>query len=205
MDKDILAVVNNIREDIEQLNYGMNNSNTFYLDTFTENEDLDKVLMNTEPRYILEKINEVLDLHSAIVSRDQKIKDILRYHMNNRKVTGSVDNIHDATKLVKTILDTYHYKAGGYNFEDCVWNVHTAKSRLFKVSHKSVIFSNSMRDGLLNDTESLKFLINIVKFIKRQLGSNFKINWKKIYDDDREIWWILITVCHEESDETKGQ
>lgn len=194
MDANISALVNNIREDIHQLNYDMEHLNTYYLDEFTENKNIDNILMSAEPSKLLDKINEVLDLHSTIMSRKQKIRDLLRYHMNNKNIKNSIDNIQDAAQLTKTILDTYHYKAGGYNFEDCGWNMHTSTSKLFKIDDMSVVFSNSIREELLNDTESLKFLINIINFIERQLSSNLKINWKKKYDENREMWWILITI-----------
>ena len=204
MNTDIVDTINNIKKDIDQLNSDAIRFNKYKLDNFVKSAHIDEILMNASPENLLNTTDNILELHTTITSREQKIRDILRYHMSNGNVVHTTDNLNDATKLIKTILDTYHYRAGGYNFEDCVWNMHDQSSKLFSVDDGSVIFSNSIKHELLHDIESFKFLSDMVKFIRKHLSDDFNIKWKKIHDEHRETWWVLIKVIHTKFEHDKS-
>jgi hypothetical protein len=200
MDHNILTKIDSIKNDIDKLNADASRFNVYKLDNFVENKNIDEIVANISPEEFLGNIDNILELHTTIISREQRIRDILRYHMNNTNITHNtnLNTLDDAALLVKTILDTYHYRAGGYNFEDCVWNMHKQTSKLFKVDEGSIIFSNSIAETLLYDVESFRFLTDLVKFIRRHLGDKYRVKWQKINDIHRETWWVLITVSDTE-------
>ena len=194
MDTNILATINNIKKEIDQLNSDATSFDKYRVNNFVKSTRIDELLTNASPDNLLTDMDSILELHTEITPREHKIRDILRYHMNNGNVAHTVDNFNDAIQLAKTILDTYHYRAGGFNFEDCVWNIHGQSSKLFRVNDGSVIFSNSIKHELLHDTESFDFLSDIVKFINKHMSDDFSVKWKKVYDEHRETWWVLINL-----------
>ena len=65
---------------------------------------------------------------------------------------------------------------------------------IFKIRKDKYIFSNSLRQELVNDIESLQFIDGISNFIKKYTTDEIKISWKRVHNEDIENNWILLTI-----------
>ena len=120
---------------------------------------------------------------------------LYEYHMLYKEIKDE-EKIKTKDEIKNTLLNLvncYHSKIKCYGLEDIEWNLHTSNSKLFKIKDDMIIFSNSLKKNLLNDTNTILFITNLVNCINRYLV-NHKAEYESIYDYKKEINWILIKI-----------
>ena len=203
MDQNVLESLDHIKQNIICINNELTYSAKCRNVPLSQSDDLDNAFKSMSIEIVLNNMEELSQLHSSIVTPEQKKYDILRYHMMHKSLDdGDIDNLDNAIHLTTNLLKLYHMRIGGFNLEDCEWNLHTNTSdMLFKLDKHTVLFSNSMRHKLVNDIDSISFVRDMTDCINRYLGNTITASWKKIYDDRKEINWIIIKLHKTESNE----
>ena len=133
-------------------------------------------------------------LNNFDIDRNFIKKDILLYILNHKSNDFKINNINEAINFTKLVFSVFHNNIGGFNYEDNKWNFHDSKSNIFKIRKDKYIFSNSLRQELVNDIESLQFIDGISNFIKKYTTDDIKISWKRVRNEDIENNWILLII-----------
>jgi len=121
--------------------------------------------------------------------------DLYEYHMLHKEIKDEekIKTIDEIKNKLLNIVNCYNSKIKCYGLEDIEWNLHTSDSKLFKIEDNTIIFSNSLKKNLLNDTNTILFITNLVICINKYLV-NHKADYESIYDYKKEINWILIKI-----------
>ena len=159
-------------------------------------ESYNKIINSYNTFDLLNEIN--YDLRSFLnnfdIDRNLIKKELLLFVLNYKKEDLQMDNINDVLEFTKLVFKVFHNEIGGFNYEDNEWNLHGQNSNIFKLRKNKYLFSNSIRQELVNDIESLQFIDGICNFIKKFTSSNIKINWKRIHNEEIENHWILLII-----------
>lgn len=203
MDQNVLDSIYHIKENIVCINEKMKESAKCKNISLSKSIDLSNALKAMNIDSVLNNMTELSQFHSTIITESQKKYDILRYHMMHKSCDiNNITDLNQAASLTTSLLKLYHMRIGGFNLEDCAWNIHTNPSdELFKLDKHTVLFSNSMRKKLVNDVDSISFVKDITDCINRYLNTIIIASWRKLYDDRRDVYWIIIKLHKTENNE----
>jgi len=194
MDQNVLNSLDRIKQNIVCVNEQLIDSAKCKNLPLSQSIELNNAFKTIDIESVLNNMTELSQLHSTIITQSQKKYDILRYHMMHKSCDmKDITDLDQAVSFTTSLLKLYHMQTGGFNLEDCACNLHTNTSdALFKIDKHTALFSNSMKLELVDDVDSISFVKDMTDCINRYLGVNIVASWKKLYDDGRDVHWIII-------------
>lgn len=90
---------------------------------------------------------------------------------------------------VTKILNRYHYKAGGFYFEDSEWLVHTNKSKEYDIDENCVMIENSISVVDFNNPNTEKFIDKLDYLFDNQ-ADNIDVEMKFSDNHEAKIIWV---------------
>lgn len=145
----------------------------------------------SEKKIICNKIISIYDLN----------KILLKYEIDNLVFDEKISDTHELIITIDKLLKKYHYKAGGFLFEDNIWRLYDVVSgqKKYDLKPNEYIFDNSIKAIDVEDSECYTFVNSLVSLFSR-LTDNHKFRYKYIEDNYENIYWIIIKIVHIDND-----
>jgi|SaaInlStandDraft_5_1057022.scaffolds.fasta_scaffold15302_4 hypothetical protein len=140
----------------------------------------------------------LLEQTSKLISSDYLIKIVSMFELINYQpqLNEMVNTVNDAIDITIKNLKKYQGTVGGFLIEDDEWIKLSANNNTrFKLKPNQVAIYNTIDYNHSDDSETKRFLSNIIKLTKRHITDKNIVMEYNIYEDESyQINWIFI-VC----------
>lgn len=148
-------------------------------------------------KYLYENLDKMDDteIKNTIIkclSNDQIKSLLLNFELENYKEkTQKEISLEDFLKKALSIIKRYHWKAGGFFFEDDEWVVHKSNSSKYEIKENELILENTINLIDLSDSLTESYLKNLENRLE-SIAENIEINLKSRSSNKSKIIYVLI-------------
>lgn len=120
---------------------------------------------------------------------------LLNYELKNLMVETKDIQLNEFKHTAQKVLNRYQSKAGGFDIADSHWEMHDSNSEKFEIYDNEIIFTNSIHESNLKNSETKDFLYHILRILNK-ISSMIKVSMHlKYYDRDKT--YLLMLKCKE--------
>lgn len=125
---------------------------------------------------------------------------LLRYELKYGTADSCKMSLEDFKAEACAILDKYHWKAGGFQFEDKVWGIHSYVSEEFSVKENELLFVNTISLCEASNDETVEY-INLLTDRFNMIADNVNVQVDFKQSLRNNIIFVLIWAIDEELEE----
>jgi hypothetical protein len=204
MDQDLLLFANQYDKEYEMVLYNEQHKaeklkNYSYFSPPKNSSDLALQIYNNFDHM---SEQEMRNIASQCLSIEQVKSILLSFEMENyiQKPVLKL-SLDEFTEICLSKLNRYHWKAGGFLFEDYEWCVYKYGSLKYCVEENEVLFENTVDVSDMLDSNTEKYIVNLEKVLS-SIAENITIDIRKKDNIKGKTIYILIW-CTDQSYEDK--
>lgn len=204
MDQDLLLFANQYNKEYEMILYNEQHKadklkNYNYFQPPKNSSEIALHILNNFDKMTEQEMKEMA---SKCLSLEQAKSILLSFEMEYyvQKPVPQL-SLDEFTKICLSKLNRYHWKAGGFFFEDYEWGVYRYGSSKYCVEENEVLFENTVDVSDILDSNTEKYIMNLERILS-SIAETITIDIRKKDNIKGKTIYILIW-CTDQSYEDK--